>query len=57
MNSTTRLISSITLLVAVVLACIALFILNNKDLARILFAAVLIVGYGSILVRWWRSKQ
>ena len=57
MSSTTRLLSSLTLLLAVVLACIALFFLSNKDLARILFAAVLIIGYGSILVRWRRSKR
>jgi hypothetical protein len=48
----TRLISTATLFLAVVLPSIALFVLGDKNLARILFAAVLVIGYGIVFVRW-----
>lgn len=51
-----RLISFITMFLAVVLATIALFVLNDKNLARIVFAIVLITGYGYIFIQWRRSR-
>lgn len=52
MSSTTRLISTITLLIAVVLAIVALFVLQNKNLARAVFVIVLVVGYSIVFYRW-----
>jgi hypothetical protein len=52
MSDETRLISTATMFLAVVLPSIALFVLDNKNLARILFVAVLVIGYGLIVVRW-----
>ena len=57
MNSRLRLISFTTLFLAVVLPSIALFILDNKNLARILFALVIVIGYGTIFVLWRREKR
>ncbi len=54
MSDTTRLISFVTMLLAVALPSIALFVLNDKNLARIVFAVVLVVGYSVVLVRWRR---
>jgi hypothetical protein len=48
----TRLISTATMFLAVVLPSIALFVLDNKNLARLLFVAVLVIGYGLVFVRW-----
>jgi hypothetical protein len=48
----TRLISTATMFLAVVLPSIALFVFDNKNLARILFVAVLVIGYGLVFVRW-----
>jgi hypothetical protein len=56
MSDETRLISTATLFLAVVLPSIALFVLDNKNLARILFVAVLVVGYGLIVVRWRQRR-
>lgn len=57
MTSQMRLISFITLFLAVVLPSIALFLLDNKTLARILFALVIIIGYGWIVVLWRRERR
>lgn len=51
-----RTISTIILLLAVVLAGLAL-LLGSKDLARIVFVAVLVVGYGSVYIRWRMEKR
>lgn len=52
----TRLISYLTLLLAVVLPSLALFLLENKNLARILFVVVLVVGYGAVFVIWRQGR-
>jgi len=65
MSDQTRLISFLTLLLAVVIPSIALFLFDSgKDVARILFALVLVIGYGTILMRWlwpllirWRARR
>lgn len=57
MTSQMRLISFTTLFLAVVLPSIALFILDNKTLARILFALVIVIGYGLIFVLWRRARR
>ena len=51
-----RLISYLTLLLAVVLPSLALFVLENKNLARILFVVVLVVGYGVIFAIWYQGR-
>ena len=51
-----RLISFTTLFLAVVLPIIALFVFDDKNLARIAFAVVVIAGYGYILQRWIRRR-
>jgi hypothetical protein len=56
MSDETRLISTATLFLAVVLPSIALFVLDNKNLARILFVAVLVIGYGLVVVRKWQRR-
>jgi len=50
MSETTRLISFLTLLLAVLLPSIALFALDSKGLVRIVFALVLIVGYDIVFL-------
>ena len=56
MSDETRLISTATMFLAVVLASIAPFVLDNKNLARILFVAVLVIGYGLVFVRWRQRR-
>lgn len=46
MSETTRLISFLTLLLAVLLPSIALFVLDSNGIAR-----VLVVGYGIVFLR------
>lgn len=57
MTSRMRLISFTTLFLAVVLPSIALFILDNKNLARVLFVVVIVTGYGLIFILWRRGKD
>lgn len=52
----TRLISYLTLLLAVILPSLALFLLENKNLARILFVVVLVVGYGTVFAIWYQGR-
>ena len=51
MSNTTRLISTLTLLLAVVLPSIALLVFDSKNLARIVLVLVLVVGYGFVFLR------
>ena len=51
MSDTTRLISFTTLFLAVALPSLALFVLGNQNLARIIFAVVIVVGYGIVFTR------
>ena len=51
MSNTTRLISSLTLLLAVLLPSIALIVFDSKNLARVTLALVLVVGYGTVFLR------
>jgi hypothetical protein len=51
MSNTTRLISSLTLLLAVLLPSIALFVFDSKNLARVILVLVLVVGYGFVFLR------
>jgi len=53
MSDTTRLISFLTLLLAVLLPSIALFVLDSKTLARVVFVLVLVAGYGVV---FWRVR-
>ncbi len=54
MSDTTRLISFLTLLLAVLLPSIALFVLDSKTLARVVFVLVLAAGYGTV---FWRMRS
>ncbi len=47
-----RSFSYLVLLLAVALPSIVLFVFNDKDLARITFVAVLVIGYSAIFFRW-----
>lgn len=51
-----RLISFLTMFLAVVLATIALFVLDSKNLARVVFVVVLVTGYGYIFIQWKSSR-
>ncbi len=51
-----RLISFLTMFLAVVLATIALFVLDDKNLARMVFVVVLVTGYGYIYLQWRRNR-
>ena len=52
----TRLYSALVMLLAVVLASLALFVVANKNLARILFVTVLVIGYGLLILRTRRGR-
>ena len=56
MTSRMRLISFLTMFLSVVSASIALFVLNDKNLARILFVLIIVVGYSAVFVLWRREK-
>lgn len=57
MTSQMRLISFLTMFLSVVSASIALFVLNDKNLARILFVLIIVVGYSAVFVLWRRGKS
>lgn len=57
MNTELRLISFTTLFLAVLLPSIALFALNDKNLARVVFVVVIVTGYGYAYLRWRRQRQ
>lgn len=56
MTTQTRALSYLVLLLAVVLPSIVLFTSGDKGLARILFAVVIVVGYGIVILRVRRGQ-
>lgn len=54
MSGTTQAIALITLLLAIILPTLAILLYDNKGLAQMLFAAIIIAGGGLVAVRWSR---
>ncbi len=56
MTTQTRTLSYLVLFLAVLLPSIVLFTSGDKGLARILFAGVIVVGYGLVIFRVRRGQ-
>lgn len=57
MTSQMRLISFLTMFLSVVSASLALFVLDDKNLARILFVLIIVIGYSAVFVLWRREQN
>lgn len=57
MKISPHIVSFITLALAVVLPALCLALLHDKVVGRILFLAVLLIGYSFVLVLWTAQRR